>query len=294
MPTILVADDDRGDRERIGAIIEKDPNLTAIYAGDGAEALAQFQAVKPDLVLTDLQMPIMDGVGLVHAVRQKCVSTPIVVMTSHGSQELAAEALAVGAASYVPKSEAKNELLNTVQHVLTLATRRRPRPLPTALKQIRRVYVIHNDSHLITSLVGHLQENLVQVGLCDESEQIRFGVAIEEALINAMIHGNLEIDSDVKESDPAKFDSLVQQRRAESPYKERKIEVEIELSAEQAIVMIGDHGKGFDPTSLPDPTDPENLEKISGRGVLLMRSFMDEVCFNESGNQVTLVKRKKS
>ena len=293
MPTILIADEDRDDRAQIGAIIETDPSLTAIYAGDGADALAQFEKVKPDLVLTDLQMPIMDGVGLVHAVRQKCASTPIVVMTSHGSQELAAEALAVGAASYVPKSEAENELLHTVQHVLTLATRRRPRPLPAALKQIRRVYVIGNDSHLITSLVGHLQENLVQVGLCDESEQIRFGVAIEEALINAMIHGNLEIDSDVKEADPARFDSFVQHRRAEAPFKDRKIEVEIELSAEEAIVTIGDQGQGFDPSSLPDPTDPENLEKVSGRGVLLMRSFMDEVRFNESGNQVTLVKRKK-
>ena len=280
MPTILVADDDDRDRKRIGAILERDPSITAIYAVDGAEALAQFETAKPDLVLTDLQMPIMNGVGLVHAVRQKCGSTPIVVMTSHGSQELAAEALAVGAASYVPKSEANHELLNTVQHVLTLSTRRAVAPLPVELKQIRRVYVIHNDSQLITSLVGHLQENLVQVGLCDESDQIRFGVAIEEALINAMIH------------DSAQFDSLVQQRRAEQPYKDRKIEVEIELSAKQATVTIGDQGQGFDPTTLPDPTDPENLEKISGRGVLLMRSFMDEVQFNESGNQVTLIKRK--
>ena len=292
MPTILVADDDDRDRNRIGAILERDPSITAIYAVDGGEALAQFETAKPDLVLTDLQMPIMNGVGLVHAVRQKCGSTPIVVMTSHGSQELAAEALAVGAASYVPKSEADHELLNTVQHVLTLSTRRAVAPLPVELKQIRRVYVIHNDSQLITSLVGHLQENLVQVGLCDESDQIRFGVAIEEALINAMIHGNLEIDSDLKEQDSAQFDSLVQQRRAEQPYKDRKIEVEIELSAKQATVTIGDQGLGFDPTTLPDPTDPENLEKISGRGVLLMRSFMDEVQFNESGNQVTLIKRK--
>ena len=293
MPTILVADDCAEDRKRIGAILEQDRNLRAVYVANGAEALVQFETEKPDLLLTDLQMPKMDGLDLIRAVRQKCSSTPIVVMTSHGSQELAAEALASGAASYVPKSEADNELLNTVQHVLTLSTRRSVPPLPAELKQIHRVYVIHNDSQLITSLVGHLQENLVQIGLCDASEQIRFGVAIEEALINAMIHGNLEIDSNVKEQDPAQFDILVQQRRLEEPYKDRKIEVEIQLSAEQAVVTIGDQGQGFDPSTLPDPTDPENLEKISGRGVLLMRSFMDEVQFNPSGNQVTLIKRKK-
>ena len=48
---------------------------------------------------------------------------------------------------------------------------------------------------------------------------------------------------------------------------------------------------GFDPSLLPDPTQPENLEKVSGRGVLLMRTFMDEVIYNDAGNEVELIKR---
>ncbi|MDG2207196.1 MAG: response regulator [Pirellulales bacterium] len=293
MPRILVADDDADARERIAAILQKEPVLSVVFAADGTEAMAEFDKAKPDLLLTDLRMPNMDGLDLVRAVRDRCESTPIVMMTSHGDQQLAAQALSAGAASYVPKSEAEEELLNTVQHVLNLSTRRSLRPFPAELKQSRMVYVIHNDSQMITSLVGHLQENILQVGLCDESEQIRFGVALEEALINAMIHGNLEIDSSIKENDPAQFDAMVQQRCNELPYKERKIEVEVELSAEQIVVTIGDHGQGFDPTTLPDPTEPENLEKVSGRGVLLMRSFMDEVQFNDAGNRVTMIKRKK-
>ena len=293
MPRILVADDDADARERIAAILQKEPVLSVVFAADGTEAMAEFDKAKPDLLLTDLRMPNMDGLDLVRAVRDRCESTPIVMMTSHGDQQLAAQALSAGAASYVPKSEAEEELLNTVQHVLNLSTRRSLRPFPAELKQSRMVYVIHNDSQMITSLVGHLQENILQVGLCDESEQIRFGVALEEALINAMIHGNLEIDSSIKENDPAQFDTMVRQRCNELPYKERKIEVEVELSAEQIVVTIGDHGQGFDPTTLPDPTEPENLEKVSGRGVLLMRSFMDEVQFNDAGNRVTMIKRKK-
>ena len=293
MPRILVADDDADARERIAAILEKESVLSVVFATDGTEAIAEFDKAKPDLLLTDLRMPNMDGLDLVRAVRDRCESTPIVMLTSHGDQQLAAQALSAGAASYVPKSEAEDELLNTVQHVLNLSTRRSLQPFPAELKQSRMVYVIHNDSQMITSLVGHLQENILQVGLCDESEQIRFGVALEEALINAMIHGNLEIDSSIKENDPAQFDTMVQQRCNELPYKERKIEVEVELSAEQIVVTIGDHGQGFDPSTLPDPTEPENLEKVSGRGVLLMRSFMDEVKFNDAGNRVTMIKRKK-
>jgi CheY-like chemotaxis protein/anti-sigma regulatory factor (Ser/Thr protein kinase) len=291
MPTILVADDVVADRRLVGAILEQDSDLEILYATDGADAIAQVEMANPDLVLTDMRMPNMDGLQLVRAVRERCGSTPIVVMTSHGSEQLAADALAAGAASYVPKSESSSELLDTVRHVLALSTRRQPiSPVMAELKQSRTVYVIHNDSHLITSLVSHLQENVGQMGICDESEQIRFGVAVEEALINAMIHGNLEIDSFVKERNLSEFESLVNQRRCEPPYKDRKIEVEIELSPNEAVVTVGDQGTGFDPEILPDPTDPENLEKVSGRGVLLMRSFMDKVEFN----RVTMTKHRKS
>ena len=56
--------------------------------------------------------------------------------------------------------------------------------------------------------------------------------------------------------------------------------------------VIRDDGQGFDPARLPDPTDPELLERTSGRGVFLMRAFMDEVSFNETGNEATLTKRR--
>jgi anti-sigma regulatory factor (Ser/Thr protein kinase) len=56
--------------------------------------------------------------------------------------------------------------------------------------------------------------------------------------------------------------------------------------------VISDDGSGFDTSSVPDPTDPGNLIKPSGRGLMLMRTFMDEVHFNETGNQVTMLKRR--
>ena len=63
------------------------------------------------------------------------------------------------------------------------------------------------------------------------------------------------------------------------------------LCREEAVFVVQDEGPGFDPSSLPDPTEPANLERVSGRGVLLMRTFMDEVSYNQVGNEVTLVKR---
>jgi anti-sigma regulatory factor (Ser/Thr protein kinase) len=84
----------------------------------------------------------------------------------------------------------------------------------------------------------------------------------------------------------------VQQRRQSSPYLDRRIHVQAKLSRESILFVIRDEGPGFDPRRLPDPTDPANLETVSGRGVFLMRTFMDEVIYNATGNEVTLIKRR--
>lgn len=55
-------------------------------------------------------------------------------------------------------------------------------------------------------------------------------------------------------------------------------------------VTVEDEGPGFDPTKLPDPTDPANLDRVSGRGLLLIQTFMDEVKFNDRGNRISLYK----
>jgi anti-sigma regulatory factor (Ser/Thr protein kinase) len=56
---------------------------------------------------------------------------------------------------------------------------------------------------------------------------------------------------------------------------------------------VRDEGRGFDPATLPDPLDPAQLETTTGRGLLLIRTFMDEVSFNATGNEITIVKRRK-
>ena len=78
---------------------------------------------------------------------------------------------------------------------------------------------------------------------------------------------------------------------ASRPTSDRRIEVEVRLARDKAVFVVRDEGLGFDPQSLPDPTDPANLDKTTGRGILLMRAFMDQVEFNARGNEVTMVKQ---
>ena len=114
-----------------------------------------------------------------------------------------------------------------------------------------------------------LEELLDELRRQDWEEKDVFGVhlAVEEALVNAIKHGNQE--------DPAKL-----------------VMVQTHVSATVVKIEVTDEGGGFDPEAVPDPTDDENLEAPSGRGLMLMKSFMSSVEFNDAGNHVAMTKVK--
>jgi serine/threonine-protein kinase RsbW len=110
-------------------------------------------------------------------------------------------------------------------------------------------------------------DKLAEEAGLDEDERFRFGMAVREAAVNAVLHGN--------EYDP-----------------EKKIEVSLENTGDKLVISIADQGKGLDPDTLPDPLAPENLLRGTGRGIFLIRSFMDEVHFRQlnPGTELTLIK----
>jgi CheY-like chemotaxis protein/anti-sigma regulatory factor (Ser/Thr protein kinase) len=276
----------------VGELLEREPNLEVQYAVNGADALESMARSLPDLVVTDLIMPKMDGLELVANVRTTYPLVPVILITSQGSEEIAARALQEGAASYVPKRLMAHSLVETIDSVAAVSSRQRCKTrLMGCMIKNNCTFVLENDTSLTRPLVVYLQETLSHIGLYDEADRTRVGVALEEALSNALYHGNLGLDSELKERDDEAYYAMVSQRINEPPYRDRRIRVAMRLSTDRAVFEIADEGAGFDPATLPDPTDPANLEKLSGRGVLLMRTFMDEVVYNDAGNTVTLVKR---
>jgi len=106
---------------------------------------------------------------------------------------------------------------------------------------------------------------------CGVAEEVAFGIdmAIREAVTNAMVHGNKEDEA-------------------------KTVEVTLNCLGNALQIEVKDQGEGFDPTGVPDPTDPANIMKTSGRGIFLMRSFMDEVQWTnhpEGGTTVRMVKK---
>lgn len=101
-----------------------------------------------------------------------------------------------------------------------------------------------------------------------EDERHEIGMAVRECMVNAVVHGNR--------------------------YNKRKhVDLNVQRTEAALAITIGDEGEGFDPDALPDPTSPENLLRQSGRGILLIRAFMDEFEFHPrpgGGTEVRLVK----
>lgn len=165
-----------------------------------------------------------------------------------------------------------------------------------SLKPIARDNEIHfslpSDRRQVRSAVSRLQDFGMIIGVFTEGDRVRVGLALEECLLNAIIHGNLEVSSKLRESDDGSYDALVEERAGKSPFKDRRVDVVARSSGDAVEFTIRDEGAGFDVASLPDPTDPEHITCVHGRGVLFMRAFMDEVRFNAKGNEVTLNKRK--
>ena len=117
--------------------------------------------------------------------------------------------------------------------------------------------------------VQGLIEEALQASAYTEHDIFAIKLALEEALVNAIKHGN-QMDPD------------------------KRVVVVYHVTAERFDIRITDEGEGFNPEDVPDPTDPANLERPCGRGLLLMRGFMTEVQYHGKGNVVTMAKVREA
>ncbi|HLG16687.1 MAG TPA: ATP-binding protein [Blastocatellia bacterium] len=129
------------------------------------------------------------------------------------------------------------------------------------------------DSKLqFVELVGSVTKDVTAKMGFGEDDASWIELSVHEGVINAITHGNKNAD-------------------------DKRVDVKFVVEPETLTVYVRDRGEGFDPESLPDPLDPENLLNPTGRGIFYMRTFMDDVCFSEhpeGGCLLRLTKRKQS
>ncbi len=248
---------------------------------------------KADLIITDIKLRKMDGIELLRRIQGSGESIPVLIITGQGNVEDAIRALRYGASDFIRKPFDINDVAASVRAILK---RKHEKMLAESFGQYlqweRSCFCVPIDSGIITPISYYLTRNLVAAGICNHTTAENLTLALQEALSNAMFHGNLEVPSSIREKEGLKaFNEEIERRKIDPAFSSRTVNVEWEVTREYAEFMIEDQGKGFDHRSLPDPRDPENFMKNSGRGLFIIRIHMDEVSWNESGN---IIKMKKN
>ena len=299
---VLVVEDSPSERDLAARLLGRQTNWDVLFAEHGIDAMSQLEQHDVDLILTDVNMEPMNGLELFQAVKKSYSHIPVVIMTGVGSEEMAVQVLEQGAASYVPKVRMREDLAATANRVLSVASENRAMDeLAGRVVRTETTYELDNDLEQITACVKRLQHEIEpSSGLSrwsdlrssitfNEMERTRICMAIYEALLNAYYHGNLEVESN---EDHQEFCREVAARRGKSPYCDRRILVQARLAPDEASYVIRDEGPGFNSKTANDPTTAEGMRRTFGRGIHLMKTVMDEVQFNSTGNEVTLIKRR--
>lgn len=305
MAKILLVEDSPTQAAQIRMLLEAAEH-EVVHAANGRLALESLRGQAIDLVVTDLEMPEINGLQLVEQMRDDFSHIPTILVTGHGSEELAAEALQLGAAGYVPKNRVSELLNNTIIDVLgVIRTDASYAKLIATLQRNVFEFELPNDPCLISPLVGLLMQVCSGMELLPSIDMVRLGVAVEHAVGNAMLHGNLELavadcpnQHDVAHE--GETTATMRERMQQSPYCDRTVRVEANAAIDEIRVSVTDQGNGFDTSIVPQKgrLDPKVMGDDSdaprGQGLVLMVSFVDELIYNSKGNQVTLVKRCRS
>lgn len=296
-PRILLLDDEEIIRDLFSKLFSRDGRFHLDTVADGNEGLRALTEATYDLVITDLQMPNLAGIPFIRKLKQKYPNLPFMVFTGFGEVEDAIEALRLGALNFFRKPSDLDEMLPAVEKALALIAladhkQRVYNRLDRALFEFSLPPRISEKDPIIQ----HLVDPLVPYGIATEMEVKNIYLALDEALNNAIAYGALSIDSSIRDESTGHrlFQSLLEERERDPNYANRLVRIEATYTPDRVVFRIKDPGEGFDYKNLPDPTDPENLLREHGRGLLLMQCFMDKVEFNGKGNEVTLIRQRHS
>jgi CheY-like chemotaxis protein len=267
---------------------------------DAAQALELIQnpsAPEFDLVITDINMEGLDGFDVIHKVKALQPRLPVVLMTGQSSVDYAIRAMRMGASNLFMKPVAIRDLVQSVFHLVDLHWdfRLADNGLRGLVNE-RRHFLFRSDELDVPSLVRHLTDRLVPMGFASTSNLDVIAMALHEALVNALEHGNLDLDSSLKGDlfameDP--YGKLRTERMADPVFAGRLIEVRLAMDTERFEIEISDEGKGFDTSRMSPLLKGTDVCSHCGRGLPLISLVMDEVHFNEKGNQIRLVLRRK-
>ena len=241
----------------------------AVSTGDREAALGRDDLDQFDLIISDLteessSLDISESPNGNES-NDRCRRYLLTRVVPNTSDPTLVKAFKMVAANYLRFPYNREELREIVEKTLSYKLRCVDDPSLLSHTHEKIEFALPSDLTLMNGVLQYLLERVAKMGVIAPEKSNLF-IALDEAFVNAVKHGN--------KSDPTKL-----------------VRIGAELSPKEASFTIEDEGDGFDVKAIPDPCDPSNLFKSSGRGVLLIYNIMDEVEYNAQGNRVKMVKR---
>lgn len=289
---VLIADDESMLREILRELVTMRGH-EVILASNGKEALDLFKHETPDLVISDIIMPEMDGLKFLSEIRQLDQDTLVVMTTGLGKEEFTLEALRLRANDFIKKPIEPSILFPLLDKYAGIVESR-TRLSETLNYCIRRSSMLKIDNRM--EMIPMIAQRLL-LDTCDmipHDQRLGLKIALVELLANAVEHGNLNITCDEKQAAMEEsfegIERLRESRLQDENLAKRHVSVEFVMTAEACEWTITDEGAGFDITRIPNPLDPENLAQPNGRGIFLARLSFEELEFIGKGNSVRVRK----
>jgi len=267
---------------------------SVICAKDGEEALKIFRKEEIEGIFCALTLPKLGGLELLKEVKSSNSRRPFVMLCPHSDTKNALNALQLGACDYLIKKIKPLELQRTLDRVVSLheGFHFSAYALDHLLQETRTLE-IGNDFEGVNRIIAFMTQDLPSYGIQIQEQLFRMNMLLKEAIENAIFHGNLELSSEMRRKNPQLFYKTAEQKRDIDPYKNRRLTLQYDISRNSAKYVVRDEGKGFAHADLLDPADPDNLLRIEGRGLIMIMNFMDEVFWNDRGNEITMVRYRK-
>lgn len=261
---ILIVDDNDELRSALEKVL-RELGHDVVATNDREAALMRADLDAFDLIISDLTDDAESGVEILSELQRKRLAVPVVVSSDEAQRGGIVKAFKMGAANFLRLPYNNDELRAIVEKTLSYKLRfvEDLKVLPYIREKID--FELPSDLSLMNGVLQYLIERVARLGVI-KPERSNLYVALDEAFVNAVKHGN--------RNDTSKL-----------------VRITAELSPKECRFTVEDEGQGFNIQEIPNPCDPENLFKSSGRGVLLIYNIMDEVKYNERGNQLTMVKR---
>ena len=282
------------DEESICDVLSSYMEFKGIYfktANNLKEALAIFKEEDFNLIFLDYLLP--DGTGF-DALKKgffKKSNLFLVLMTGHFKREMIRDTIKLGVHDFLLKPFQ----LKDVDNIFFKANDflKSFYGFKEAVQHIKKSEIIiemENNPLLIKGVIKLIGRNVIDAGFFEDETHIQ--LALTEALVNAIYHGNLEMDSSLKLNSFEKFDEEANKRMHISPFKDRKVFIKSCFDTEKFKVIIKDEGKGFDWKN--NLIKQQHAFEPFGRGIFLIESIFDKIKWNEKGNEITLIKFKDS